>query len=143
MYELSRREPPLRDYQIIMYDYIPFLFQVLAGIGFVGIVLVFSVLLGKRASNVGYKSQPYECGMLPIGSGAPQFSIKFYIVAMLFLIFDIEVVFMYPWAVIFRDFVMENAAAFWTMTAFIGVLLVAYLYAWRKGALTWTRQVGK
>lgn len=124
-----------------MNDYIPFLMQVLVAVGFAGIVLVFSVLLGKRASNSGYKSQPYECGMMPEGDGAPRFSIKFYIVAMLFLIFDIEVVFLYPWAVIFRDFVMENAPAFWTMTGFIGVLLVAYLYAWRKGVLSWTRGV--
>ena len=121
--------------------YLPILIQVAVAIGFAAMILILSVLFGKRAKDNRAKVTPYECGMLPEGDGAPRFSIKFYIVAMLFVIFDIEVVFLYPWAVIFRDFVMENAMAFWSMTSFIVVLFIAYLYAVRKGVITWTRNV--
>ncbi len=122
-------------------QYLPLLFQIAAAGALAAIILTLSVLLGKRARNVGAKNIPYECGMLPEGDGAPRFSIKFYIVAMLFVIFDIETVFLYPWSVLFRDFVMDNPTSFWSMTAFIVVLLVAYLYALRKGVITWTRKV--
>jgi NADH-quinone oxidoreductase subunit A len=76
--------------------------------------------------------------MLPIGEGAPRFSVKFYLVAMLFVIFDIEVVFMYPWAVQFRDLVASNGSvALVSMTGFAGILVFAYVYALKKGALNW------
>ena len=83
------------------------------------------------------KDSAYECGMLPIGEGAPRFSVKFYLVAMLFVIFDIEVVFMYPWAVQFRDLVKEGPTALVSMAGFAGVLVFAYVYALKKGALNW------
>jgi len=75
--------------------------------------------------------------MLPIGDGTPRFSVKFYLVAMLFVIFDIEVVFMYPWAVQYADLVKENAMVIWSMAGFAGLLAVAYVYALKKGALNW------
>jgi NADH-quinone oxidoreductase subunit A len=75
--------------------------------------------------------------MLPIGEGAPRFSVKFYLVAMLFVIFDIEVVFMYPWAVQFKDLVAGNTMVLRSMAAFVAVLGVAYLYVLKKGALNW------
>lgn len=121
--------------------YLPLLFQIACAIAFALFILGASVLVGKRAKNQGTKNIPYECGMLPIGDGAPRFSIKFYIVAMLFVIFDIEVVFMYPWAVIFREFVMSHSLAFGSMAGFVGILLIAYIYAFRKGVITWTRNV--
>lgn len=124
-----------------MNDYLSLLIQIVCAVGFAGMILVLSVLCGKRGKNVGSKNIPYECGMIPSGDGAPQFSVKFYILAMLFVVFDIEVVFLYPWAVTFQDIVMKNPGAFWTMVGFVGVLLVAYVYAWRKGALRWTRAV--
>ena len=84
------------------------------------------------------KDTAYECGMLPIGEGSPRFSVKFYLVAMLFVIFDIEVVFMFPWAVQFRDLVAGgNATALVSMAGFAGILAVAYIYALKKGALNW------
>ena len=76
-------------------DYLPVILQALAAIGFAATALGLSVLLGKRGKHNETKETPYECGMLPIGDGAPRFSVKFYLVAMLFVIFDIEVVFMY------------------------------------------------
>ena len=75
--------------------------------------------------------------MLPIGEGAPRFSVKFYLVAMLFVIFDIEVVFMYPWAVQFRELILTNSMALLSMASFVGVLAIAYLYVLKKGALDW------
>ena len=121
--------------------YLPLLIQIVCAILFALAALTLSVLVGKRAKNQGQKNIPYECGMLPVGSGAPRFSIKFYIVAMLFVIFDIEVVFMYPWALIFKDFVMNHAPAFISMSSFAIVLLIAYVYALKKGVITWTRNV--
>ena len=119
-------------------DYFPVILQALAAIGFAGAALGLSVLLGKKGTHNDTKETPYECGMLPIGKGAPRFSVKFYLVAMLFVIFDIEVVFMYPWAVQFRDLVRGgDATALVSMAGFAGILAFAYVYALKKGALTW------
>ena len=118
-------------------EYFPVLLQVLAAIGFAAAMLTMSVLLGKRGRRSEIKDSPYECGMLPIGAGAPRFSVKFYLVAMLFVIFDIEVVFMYPWAVQFRDLTRESGMALLSMAGFAGILAVAYIYVLKKGALNW------
>lgn len=118
-------------------DYLPVLLQVLVAIGFAAGMLITSVVFGKIGRRVGVKDEPYECGMLPVGEGAPRFSVKFYMVAMLFVIFDIEVVFMYPWAVQFKELIVSNAMALLSMTAFVAILGVAYLYVLRKGALSW------
>jgi len=90
-------------------DYLPVLLQILIAIGFAIVVLALSVIVGRSAKRNKVKDTAYECGMLPIGEGAPRFSVKFYLVAMLFVIFDIEVVFMYPWAVQFRDLLANGA----------------------------------
>lgn len=118
-------------------DYLPVLIQALVAIGFAVVALLLSHFLGQRARRSTIKDTAYECGMLPIGDGAPRFSIKFYLVAMLFVIFDIEVVFMYPWALTFRDLVAQNATAFLSMSGFAAILTVAYVYALKKGALSW------
>jgi NADH-quinone oxidoreductase subunit A len=118
-------------------DYLPVLMQILVAIGFCATMLIASVIFGKLGRRVGVKDVPYECGMLPIGEGAPRFSVKFYLVAMLFVIFDIEVVFMYPWAVQFRELILTNSMALLSMASFVGILAVAYLYVLKKGALDW------
>ncbi|MGE9268263.1 MAG: NADH-quinone oxidoreductase subunit A [Verrucomicrobiales bacterium] len=118
-------------------DYLPVLLQCLVAIGFAAIALVLSTVLGKRARRSEIKDTAYECGMLPVGEGSPRFSVKFYLVAMLFVIFDIEVVFMYPWALTFRELIAENAMVFLSMSSFAGILTVAYVYALKKGALSW------
>lgn len=118
-------------------DYLPVLFQVLIAIGFAVVTLSLSVVFGRSAKTNKTKDSAYECGMLPIGDGAPRFSVKFYLVAMLFVIFDIEVVFMYPWAVQFRDLVKEGPQALVSMAGFAGILAFAYVYALKKGALNW------
>lgn len=119
-------------------DYLPILFSVLFAFTVAGAILVLSVVFGRAARrDDGAKDTPYECGMKPIGHGAPRFSIKFYLVAMLFVIFDIEVVFMYPWALQFRELLATSIVPLLSMAGFAGILGVAYLYALRKGALHW------
>jgi NADH-quinone oxidoreductase subunit A len=118
-------------------QFLPVLLQLIIATGFAAVSLTLSVVLGKSARHNATKDSAYECGMLAVGSGAPRFSVKFYLVAMLFVIFDIEVVFMYPWAVQFRDLVAESPTALVSMAGFAGILALAYVYAFRKGALTW------
>ena len=118
-------------------SYLPVVMQALVAIGFCASMLIMSVLFGKKGSKNAIKDSPYECGMLPIGEGSPRFSVKFYLVAMLFVIFDIEVVFLYPWAVQFRELTAAGNMAFWSVCGFAGILAVAYVYALKKGALNW------
>jgi NADH-quinone oxidoreductase subunit A len=121
-------------------NYLPVLFQVLIAIGFAVTTLTLSVVFGRSARRNATKDSAYECGMIPIGDGAPRFSVKFFMVAMLFVIFDIEVVFMYPWAVIFQDFIAESGTIIlWSMLSFVLILLFGYVYAIKKGALDWSR----
>ncbi len=121
-------------------DFLPVLLQVLIAIGFAVAALATSLLLGKTSRRNAVKDSPYECGMLPIGEAQPRFSVKFYLVAMLFILFDLEIVFMYPWAVIYRDFVAENGPGIlWSMLGFVGILTLGYVYAVMKGALDWKR----
>lgn len=118
--------------------YLPVLLQCLVAGGFAVVVLAASVIFGRSARRNANKDSAYECGMLAVGEGAPQFSVKFYLVAMLFVLFDIEVVFMYPWAVQFRDLTAQQGpTALVSMAGFAGVLVVAYVYALKKGALNW------
>lgn len=118
-------------------DYLPVLFQVVIALGFAATTLVLSVVFGRAGRHNATMDTAYECGMLPVGDGSPRFSVKFYLVAMLFVLFDIEFVFMVPWAVQFRDLVAESPVALLSMTGFAGVLGIAYVYALKKGALTW------
>jgi len=119
-------------------QYLPVL--MLAGLAVLFIVgmLVGSVLLGKAGRRNRTKDTPYECGMVPQGEGYSRLSIRFHLVAMLFILFDIEVVFLYPWAVVYREMLATHAnLIFGAMLSFLGVLFVGYLYAVRKGAFDW------
>ncbi len=121
-------------------NYLPVLLQIVIAGGFAGVTLLISVLLGKSARSNEVKDSAYECGMLPIGEAQPRFSVKFYIVAMLFVLFDIEVVFLYPWSVIYKDYlVVHGGAILGSMLGFVGILTVAFAYAWKKGALSWNK----
>jgi NADH-quinone oxidoreductase subunit A len=101
-------------------------------------MLVMSVVLGKRGKRPAIKDTPYECGMVPVGEGGTRLSVRFYLVAMLFILFDIEVVFLYPWAVIYREMLKDSGALILgSMVSFLLVLFVGYLYALKKGALDW------
>ncbi|MEY5015959.1 MAG: hypothetical protein RIS92_2317 [Verrucomicrobiota bacterium] len=121
-------------------DFLPVLLQVVIAIGFAVAALATSVILGKTTRRNAVKDSAYECGMLPIGEAQPRFSVKFYLVAMLFILFDLEIVFMYPWAVIYRDFAAEHGLGIlWSMLGFVGILTLGYVYAVMKGALDWKR----
>lgn len=121
-------------------QFLPVFVQIVVAIGFAAVALTLSVVLGKSARHNATKDSAYECGMLAVGGGSPRFSVKFYLVAMLFVIFDIEVVFMYPWAVQFRDLVAQSPVALLSMAGFAGILAFAYVYAFRKGALSWKEE---
>ena len=120
-------------------EYLPVLLQILVAMLFAVSALLVSVLVGKRGKRTRAKDLPYECGMIPEGERLPRFSIKFYIVAMLFILFDMEIVFMYPWAVVYRDAIKESSIIFWSMLGFITILMVGYVYALKKGALDFRR----
>jgi NADH-quinone oxidoreductase subunit A len=122
-------------------DYLPVLVQVLFAVGFAGFALFLSVIIGRVGKRTPIKDTAYECGMLPQGEAQPRFSVKFYLVAMLFILFDIEIVFMYPWAVVYRDFVAKYNALpiLGSMVGFVVILLVGFVYAVKKGALDWRR----
>ena len=104
------------------------------------VAMIANLALGRHGKRNATKDMGYECGMVPEQSGQPRFSVKFYLVAMLFILFDIEVVFMYPWAVIFQDYVARlGPTILWSMLSFVMILLFGYVYAIKKGALDWSR----
>ena len=125
-------------------NYLPVFLQIVVAIGFSAAALIASVVLGKSGRRSAIKDSPYECGMVPVGGPPPRFAVKFYLVAMLFILFDLEVVFMYQWAVFYRDFIALHGAngatvIFCSMFAFVAVITVGYVYAIKKGVLDWKR----
>jgi len=116
-------------------EYLPVLLQILVAMLFASSALVVSVLVGKTGKRTRAKDMAYECGMIPQGEQPPRFSVKFYLVAMLFILFDLEIVFMYPWAVVYRDAIKQGSIIFWSMLGFITILMIGYVYALKKGAL--------
>lgn len=105
-----------------------------------GGMIVGSMILGKRGKTSKIKETAYECGMLPVGEGSTRMSVKFYLVAMLFILFDIEVVFMYPWAVVYKAMLADPGTRnmiFGAMISFLGILFVGYIYAVKKKAFDW------
>ena len=119
-------------------QYLPVLMLGVLAVVFSFGMLIMSVVVGKRGRRTPVKDTPYECGMVPVGEGTPRLSVKFYLVAMLFILFDIEVVFLYPWAVIYRDMLKETGGAILgAMVSFLVILFVGYLYAVKKRAFDW------
>ena len=121
-------------------QYIAVLMLFVLAIGATGGMIAFSMLVGKKGRTSKIKDTAYECGMLPIGAGSTRMSVRFYLVAMLFILFDIEVVFMYPWAVIYKSMLADPATRnliFGSMLSFLGILFVGYIYAVKKKAFDW------
>jgi len=119
-------------------DYFSILVLFGIGIALSGGFVLISRFVGKQKPTPE-KMTPYECGLDPIGAPRHRFSVKFYLLAMLFILFDIEVVFLYPWARLFREFIAMGMGAFlfWEMVVFLGVLTLGLVYVWRRGALEW------
>jgi len=119
-------------------QYVPVLMLAVAAFLLSAGMLAGAHFVGKRARRTPVKDTAYECGMLPTGQGNTRLSVKFYLVAMLFILFDIEVVFLYPWAVNFRSMVHQQPGViFGSMIGFMGVLFIGYLYALKKEAFDW------
>ena len=119
-------------------QYLPILMLGVLAVAFSFGMLVVSVIVGKKGKRSAIKDTAYECGMLPVGEGGKRFSVKFYLVAMLFILFDIEVVFLYPWAVVYRQMLKQNGGLILgSMLSFLGILFVGYIYAVKKRAFDW------
>ncbi len=118
----------------MLLSYLPIFILVIVAAGFALTLLLLSSVLGPRRPSKE-KLSTYECGIDPIGSARERFSVKFYLVAMLFIIFDIEIVFLYPWAVVLGNLKLFGLIE---MVFFLGILLIGLLYVWKKGGLEWT-----
>lgn len=115
--------------------YGPLLLMFIAAMGISGAILVLSVLVGRHRPSRA-KDQPYECGIRPTGDAREPFSVQFYLVALVFILFDIEAIFLYPWALVYREL---RLFGFVEMLLYIIILLAGYIYLWKKGALDWDR----
>jgi NADH:ubiquinone oxidoreductase subunit 3 (subunit A) len=125
--------------------WLPVFFLLLIAIGFAAVNIIASVIIGPKKTGPG-KESTYESGMVPIGDARRRFNVRFYLVAMIFLVFDVEIVFFYPWATLFPVAVNQPAPAgapnlapmlLISMLVFVAILLVAYFYAWGKGVFRW------
>jgi NADH-quinone oxidoreductase subunit A len=118
--------------------YLPFLIHIVMAGGIAVAMVLLSWLIGVRKPTRA-KLSPYECGMTPVGDSRERFSVKFYLVAMLFILFDVEAVFIYPWAVILRRLKAAGEGMFglWEMLVYIAIFLVGFFYVWKKGVLNW------
>lgn len=116
--------------------YFPVLVQIVIAVVVAGALVALSYLIGKRVKD-RVKDTPYECGIAPTGSARERFSVKFYLVGIVFILFDIEAVFLYPWAVVYRELKMF---AFVEMLLFVVLILVGFFYVWKKGALDWSNE---
>jgi NADH-quinone oxidoreductase subunit A len=118
--------------------YLPLLIHFLLAGGIATAIILLSWLLGERKPTRA-KLSPYECGMLPVGDSRQRFSVQFYLVAMLFILFDVEAVFLYPWAIILRSLKAHGEGLFGLaeMFVYIGIVLVGFFYVWKKGVLDW------
>ena len=116
-------------------NYAPLLMHLLVAMIVAGAILILSGLVGLRKPS-RTKLQPYECGIRPTGDAREPFSVKFYLVAMVFILFDVEAIFLYPWAYVYREL---RWFGFVEMLLYILILLAGYLYLWKKGALDWNR----
>jgi len=126
-------------------EYLPVLVQIIVAILFAGSALLVSILVGASGKRTRAKDTAYECGMVPQGEGHPRFSVKFYLVAMLFILFDVEAVFMLPWAVIFRRLPAITGSkmfGFYEMLVYLGFVAVGLFYVWKKGILDWSTDKG-
>jgi len=112
----------------------PVLIQIVIAIAVAGAMIGLSALLGRRVRDP-VKMMPYESGMQPVGNARERFSVKFYLVAMVFILFDIEAIFLYPWAVVYREL---KLFAFFEMLLFIILVLCGFFYIWKKGVLDWS-----
>jgi NADH-quinone oxidoreductase subunit A len=124
-------------------NWAPVLLLLIMGIGFAVTNVIASIIIGPSRQG-SIKSQTYESGMVPVGDTRKRFNVRFYILAMIFLVIDVDIIFFYPWATIFPQYTLSAAVEPWQknlllieMLIFVGLLVVAYVYAWGKGIFRW------
>ena len=117
----------------LLKDYLPIVVFLAIAVGMAVVIVSASFLAGKQNPDPE-KNSPYECGFEPFGDARSKFDVRFYLVSILFIIFDLEIAFLFPWAVSLGQ---TGVYAFWSMMVFLGVLTVGFIYEWRKGALDW------
>ena len=114
--------------------YVPVLVQLIVVVMIGAAILGVSAWVGVRRPS-REKLSPYECGVAPVGDARERFSVSFYLVGMLFILFDVEAVFLYPWAILLKELKMFG---FWEMLVYLGIVLVGFFYVWKKGVLDWS-----
>ncbi len=121
--------------------YLPLLIHIAVAGGLAAAIVLLSYFIGQHKYNPAKMSQ-YECGMQPVGDAKQRFTVKFYLVAMLFILFDVEVVFLYPWAIVAYPLKADGLAIFWfsEMLVYILIVLAGFWYVWKKGVLDWNKQ---
>lgn len=119
--------------------YLPVLVQVILGLSIPAVILIASHVFGQRAKGNYIKDKAYECGLPMEGKPHPRFAVKFYVTAMLFILFDIEVVFLVPWALVYREFLAAGIAITAATAVFLGVLVLGLAYEFKRGALEWEK----
>jgi NADH-quinone oxidoreductase subunit A len=121
--------------------YLPLLIHVCVAAGLATAIVTLSWFIGQHKFNKAKMSQ-YECGMEPVGDARQRFTVRFYLVAMLFILFDVEAVFLYPWAISVKELKAAGLGMFWftEMLVYIGIVLAGYWYVWKKGVLDWNKQ---
>ena len=117
-------------------NYLPVLILIIFAVILIALPLVIQYLISPRNNKGGEKLIPYECGDLPDGSAWVKFNIRFYIIALIFIIFDVEVIFMFPWAIVYKEY---GLLGFIEMLLFVSILLVGFFYVWKKGDLDWVK----
>jgi NADH-quinone oxidoreductase subunit A len=127
-----------------IWNYLPLALHIVCALGIAAGMVAASFFIGRHR-NYRIKLDPYECGMDPVGDSRGRFSVRFYMVAMLFILFDVEAVFLLPWAVIFRRLPAITGSrmfGFWEMLVYLGFVAVGLFYVWKKGILNWSYDKG-
>lgn len=119
---------------VLLAEYLPVVFLLVLGLAVGGTMLLLSYWLGPKTSRRPVHDSPYECGIVPTGDARQRYDVKFYLIAMLFILFDVEIVFLFPWAVMFDAL---GGLGILVMVEFLVILIVGYAYVWKKGALEW------
>jgi NADH-quinone oxidoreductase subunit A len=118
---------------VLLAEYLPILIFLGIAVGLAGLILAASFVIARQRPDVE-KLSPYECGFAPFEDARSRFDVRFYLVAILFIIFDLEVAFLFPWAVSLGNI---GLLGFWSMMIFLAVLTIGFVYEWKKGALEW------
>jgi NADH-quinone oxidoreductase subunit A len=120
-------------------DYLPVLIQIILALSIGLVILIVSHIFGQRATSNRFKDSAYECGLPPEDKPIARFNVKFYVTAMLFILFDIEVVFLIPWVLVYRDFLSQNLPILFPVLFFVLLLVAGLVYEIKKGALKWAQ----